>query len=297
MTSSKQEPPSWAQITYRTMTMLCLVAQLCPTLCDPLDCCLLGSSVHGDSPGRNTGVGYHALLQGIFPTLGLNPGLPRCRWILYQLRYNRTMTDHYKYVWSHWALELFVTYIGQSKQILLKAGRSGQPQHPDFFPQDPYCYTFERWVVWVSKANTGQFNQLIHYCKTRCANPSARNRRFSTHCPSQYVSLASSTSVLDTFNSCFLVPNSTFDFFNWTEDSFQKGLSTEKMYWFTWFKRPDIILAPGSLTRYSLCFLRIYVLFKSLSSSLKLSVVYTPPHGFSSYKFHIITRIPFKSWP
>ena len=38
------------------------------------------------SPGKNTGVGCHALLQGIFPTQGLNPCLLRllhCRWILY----------------------------------------------------------------------------------------------------------------------------------------------------------------------------------------------------------------------
>ena len=35
---------------------LCLVAQLCPTLCDPMDCSLPGSSVHGDFPGKNTGV-------------------------------------------------------------------------------------------------------------------------------------------------------------------------------------------------------------------------------------------------
>ena len=33
-----------------------------------------GSSVHGDSPGKNTGVGCHALLQGIFLTQGPNPG-------------------------------------------------------------------------------------------------------------------------------------------------------------------------------------------------------------------------------
>ena len=38
-----------------------------------------------DSPGKNTGVGSRSLLQGIFPTQGLNPGLPYCRWILYQL--------------------------------------------------------------------------------------------------------------------------------------------------------------------------------------------------------------------
>ena len=38
-----------------------------------------------NSPGQNTGVGSLSLLQGIFPTQGSNPGLPRCRWILYQL--------------------------------------------------------------------------------------------------------------------------------------------------------------------------------------------------------------------
>ena len=65
--------------------VLCLVAQLCLTLCNLVDCSPPGSSVHGESPGKNTGVGCHALLQGIFPTQGLKPGLLQCRWILYQL--------------------------------------------------------------------------------------------------------------------------------------------------------------------------------------------------------------------
>ena len=47
----------------------------CPTLCNPVDCSLPGSSVHGNSPDKNTGVGCHALLQGIFPTQGSNPHL------------------------------------------------------------------------------------------------------------------------------------------------------------------------------------------------------------------------------
>ena len=63
---------------------LCLVAQLCLTLCDPMDCSLPGSSIHGDSPAKNTGEGCHTLLRGIFPTQGLNPGL-HCRQILYHL--------------------------------------------------------------------------------------------------------------------------------------------------------------------------------------------------------------------
>ena len=65
--------------------MLCLVTQSCPTVCNPIDCNLPGSSLHGDSPGKNTGVGCHALLQAIFPTQGSNPGLPYCRQSLYHL--------------------------------------------------------------------------------------------------------------------------------------------------------------------------------------------------------------------
>ena len=64
--------------------VLCWITQSCLTLRDSMDCSLPGSSVHGDSPGKNTGVGCHALLQ-IFPTEGSNPGLLHCRWILYHL--------------------------------------------------------------------------------------------------------------------------------------------------------------------------------------------------------------------
>ena len=55
------------------------VAQSCLTLCNPMD----GSP--WNSPGKNTGVGSLSLLQEIFPTQRSNPGLPHCRWILYQL--------------------------------------------------------------------------------------------------------------------------------------------------------------------------------------------------------------------
>ena len=57
----------------------------CPTLCHPMDYSPPGFSVHGDSPGKNTGLGAYAPLQGIFPTQGLNLGLLHCRWILYLL--------------------------------------------------------------------------------------------------------------------------------------------------------------------------------------------------------------------
>ena len=55
---------------------VCLVVQSCLTLCDSMDCSLPGSSVHGDFPGKNTGVGFHALLQGFVPNPGIEPGSP-----------------------------------------------------------------------------------------------------------------------------------------------------------------------------------------------------------------------------
>ena len=57
-------------------------AVLCLVLSDsshPMDCSLPGSSVHGDSPGKNTGMGSHSLPQGIFPTQGSSPGPLQCR--------------------------------------------------------------------------------------------------------------------------------------------------------------------------------------------------------------------------
>ena len=70
---------------------VCLVTQICLTLCDPTDCSPPSSSVHGRSPGKNTEVGCFPLLQGIFPTQGLNPGLLNCRWILYSLNHQESL--------------------------------------------------------------------------------------------------------------------------------------------------------------------------------------------------------------
>ena len=68
-----------------------VLSQSCPTLCNPMDNSLSGSSVHGDCPGKNTGVGCHARLQEIFPTWELTPGLPYCMWILSGLSHEGVM--------------------------------------------------------------------------------------------------------------------------------------------------------------------------------------------------------------
>ena len=49
-----------------------------------------------DSPGKNTGVGYHSLLQGIFPTQGSNPDLLHCRQILYHLSHQGSLVVSHK---------------------------------------------------------------------------------------------------------------------------------------------------------------------------------------------------------
>ena len=58
-------------------------AHSCPTLCNPMEPARLPCP--WDFPGKNTGVGCHFLLQGIFLTQGSNSGLPHCRQTLYHL--------------------------------------------------------------------------------------------------------------------------------------------------------------------------------------------------------------------
>ena len=59
---------------FNNLHIVPLVVQLCPTLCDPMDCSLSGSSVHGDSPGKNTGVGGFVLLD--LPNSGIESRSP-----------------------------------------------------------------------------------------------------------------------------------------------------------------------------------------------------------------------------
>ena len=71
--------PGW---TLDLCVRVFLVAQLCLTLCNPMDCSVPGSFSPWNSPGKNTAMGCHFLPQGIFPTERSNPGLLHCRQIL-----------------------------------------------------------------------------------------------------------------------------------------------------------------------------------------------------------------------
>ena len=66
-----------------------------------------------DSPGKDTGVGCHALPQGIFPTQRLNPGLPHCRQILYCLSHQGSpiidiCAPIFLILWAYFLLDLFL---------------------------------------------------------------------------------------------------------------------------------------------------------------------------------------------
>ena len=66
---------SASKYLYKERKVKVLAAQLCPTLCDPMDCIPLASLGPWDFPGKNTGVSSHFLLQEIFLTQGSKLGL------------------------------------------------------------------------------------------------------------------------------------------------------------------------------------------------------------------------------
>ena len=105
--------------------VLGLVTQLCPIPGDPVDCSLPGPSVHGDSPGKNTGVGCHALLQGLFPTQGSNPGLPHCRRILHLSEPPGKPLIQYKFILSWLYLQRLYLQIRSHSQVLGRYGLRG----------------------------------------------------------------------------------------------------------------------------------------------------------------------------
>ena len=103
-----------------------LVTQSCPTLCDPMDCSLPGSSVYGIF-WANTVVGCHFLPQ-IFSTQGSNPGLPHCRqihylWATREAHFSQSPYLHDKSVQNQSAQEKKLSqdsYIPHLKLLLLK---------------------------------------------------------------------------------------------------------------------------------------------------------------------------------
>ena len=109
--------PVGSTISGKTMSLMCVhmcsAAKLCLTLWDPMDCSPPGSCPW-DFPGKNTGVGSRSLLQGIFPTQGLN--LRLLPWQMNSL------------LLSHWEAHMLLTPHS-------KPGVDTEEGEPDFFLQ------------------------------------------------------------------------------------------------------------------------------------------------------------------
>ena len=103
-----------------------------------------GSSVHRDSPGKNTRVGCRALLQGIFSTQGWNPGLLHCRQILCHLSHQGSLAtpilyprkgNQHKDLYKAGSLLLLFTHsiVSAGSSILCACSKTG----PSSWPKSP----------------------------------------------------------------------------------------------------------------------------------------------------------------
>ena len=101
-------------------TLKVLVAQLCPTLCNPVYYNLPGFSVHGIFQARILGVGCHFPLQVTFLTQELSLGLPHCEQTLYRLSHLGSIP-----CWVPWMKKSNIPPTRKESSILLIVKYSG----------------------------------------------------------------------------------------------------------------------------------------------------------------------------
>ena len=131
-----------------------LVPQSCMTLYNPMDCNPPGPSVHGDSPGKNTGVGCHLLLQGIFSYQRSNPGLPHCSQILYCLSQQFSsvqLLSHVQFFEMHGLQHTGHPCPSPTPGAYSNSCPSSQWCHPLSFPSPPTFNLSKDWglIQWV----------------------------------------------------------------------------------------------------------------------------------------------------
>ena len=133
-----------------------------PALLESESCSVVSDSLQPpyspwNSPGQNTGVGSRSLLQGIFPTQGLNPGLPHCRQILYQLSHQGSprILEWVAYPFSRgcsWPRNLTgVSYIAADSELLTLMNSVPVP----FLPVDWWWRQPTEQKVWSNNWLTG----------------------------------------------------------------------------------------------------------------------------------------------
>ena len=105
-----------------------------------------------NSPGQNTGVGNHSLLQENFPTQGLNPGLPHCRQMLYPSEPQSTsrVTGWIKWdnIWSNRPNTLYkVSTLGGSYRILSPSSLSSKLECQEEYEEQSYVTQTEEPLI------------------------------------------------------------------------------------------------------------------------------------------------------
>ena len=114
-----------------------LVVQSCPTLCNPMNCSPQ-FFCPWNSPGKDTGVGGHSLLQGIFPTQKLNLGHLHCRQILYHWVTREAHTYVCVYIHTYISVHTYIHIFIQWNSIVQS------PSHVQLFmtPWTAACQAF-----------------------------------------------------------------------------------------------------------------------------------------------------------
>ena len=125
------------------------VPQPWPTLWDPMDCSLPGSSVHGDLEARIQ-KGIAIPFSRIFPTQGSNPGLPHCRQILCRLRHKGSPRI------LEWVAYPFTSGSSQPSDRTRAPCMAGR-----FFTAELPCSSKFLWFLFVYFLMTNDFKQIL----------------------------------------------------------------------------------------------------------------------------------------
>ena len=143
-----------------------LVAQSCLTVCNPMEptslLCPWGS------PDKNTGVGCHFLLWGIFSTQGSNPGLLNCRQILYHLRHHEGRGNGTQKSTCLRTISITFYYKGFSHKTTLSCKSSWKMWYlaDSSFLQLLYCYRRGgRITCWINEAHCFIHHQAFFHFK------------------------------------------------------------------------------------------------------------------------------------
>ena len=151
-------PPSLKTSTSLVSIYCVLVTQSC-LFAIPWTIQLASLLCPRDSPAKNTGVGCHALLQGIFPTQRSNLGLPHCRWILY-------FTLFYSYfILSHQGSPRILRWVTYPFTSLPHPGiKPGPPAlQADSLPTELSGKPFIRyWTAAISVTSKSKVQDFIH---------------------------------------------------------------------------------------------------------------------------------------